>query len=51
MHTDEYRLKTAWRGLLACLLVVQPLAAFQQRPTFSIDTNVVIVNVTELDRG
>ena len=40
-------------SLLACLLiwllVMQPLAAFQQRPTFSIDTNVVIVNVTVLD--
>ncbi len=32
------------------LLIIQPLAAFQQRPTFSIDTNVVIVNVTVLDR-
>jgi len=50
MKTDEYKLKTALLGLLACLLVVQPLAAFQQRPTFSIDTNVVIVNVTVLDR-
>ena len=36
-------------GLLCWLLVIQPLLAFQQRPTFSIDTNVVIVNVTVLD--
>ena len=28
---------------------MQPLVAFQQRPTFSIDTSVVIVNVTVLD--
>ena len=33
---------------LSWLLAIQPLIA-QQRPTFSIDTNVVIVNVTVLD--
>jgi VWFA-related protein len=35
---------------LASLLAIDPLVAYQQRPTFSIDTNVVIVNVTVLDR-
>jgi len=35
---------------LTLLLSFQPLVAFQTRPTFSIDTNVVIVNVTVLDR-
>ena len=36
--------------LMAWLLAMRPLVGFQQRPTFSIDTNVVIVNVTVLDR-
>jgi VWFA-related protein len=36
---------------LTWLLAIAPLVAFQQRPTFSIDTNVVIVNVTVLDRS
>ncbi len=36
--------------LLSLLLALEPLAvAFQTRPTFSIDTNVVIVNITVLD--
>jgi VWFA-related protein len=34
---------------LTWLLAIEPLVAYQQRPTFSIDTNVVIVNVTVLD--
>jgi len=36
-------------SLLSVLLVLPPLGAFQTRPTFSIDTNVVIVNVTVTD--
>jgi VWFA-related protein len=37
--------------LLAWLLALEPVLAYQQRPTFSINTNVVIVNVTVLDRN
>jgi len=37
--------------ILACLLAFELAQAFQQRPTFSINTNVVIVNVTVLDRN
>ena len=37
--------------LVASLMALQPVPAFQVRPTFSIDTNVVIVNVTVLDRN
>ncbi len=37
-------------SLLALLLTFEPLIAYQARPTFSIETNVVIVNVTVLDR-
>ncbi len=36
-------------SLLSILLALPPLGAFQTRPTFSIDTNVVIVNVTVTD--
>jgi VWFA-related protein len=37
--------------LVTWSLLLEPLVAFQRRPTFSIDTNVVIVNVTVLDRN
>lgn len=36
-------------SLLSLTLALQPLLAYQTRPTFSIDTNVVIVNVTVTD--
>ncbi len=36
-------------SLLTLLLGLQPLLAYQTRPTFTIDTSVVIVNVTVLD--
>ncbi|MBV9084150.1 MAG: VWA domain-containing protein [Acidobacteriaceae bacterium] len=36
---------------LSSLLALQPLLAAQQRPTFSLTTNVVIVNVTVLDHN
>ena len=36
-------------SLLTLLLGLQPLVAYQTRPTFTIDTSVVIVNVTVLD--
>jgi VWFA-related protein len=38
-------------SILTLSLALQPLLAYQTRPTFSIDTNVVIVNVTVLDRN
>ena len=37
-------------SLLSLLLTMQPMVAYQTRPTFTIDTSVVIVNVTVLDR-
>ena len=36
-------------SLLSLLLALQPLVAYQVKPTFTIDTNVVIVNVTVTD--
>jgi hypothetical protein len=36
-------------SFLTLLLALQPVIAYQTKPTFTIDTSVVIVNVTVLD--